>query len=56
MSKSACGMCGGDVELLGTLGTIVWGRCVNCGADQTMDAREVDAREVECDDEGADGG
>ena len=31
-----CAMCGGELHLLGTLGTSTWCRCRQCGHEQTV--------------------
>jgi hypothetical protein len=54
MDDNTCPTCGGTLAYLGTLGLMVWFRCVNCGAehmsadatdDEILDdlTREIDA-------------
>ncbi len=40
-----CGLCDGQLELLGTLGCVVHCRCRHCGADQSFHT-EIDVDEL----------
>lgn len=37
-----CSICGGDLAELGTLGNLVWMRCVNCGMECSRPAEDLD--------------
>ena len=35
-AASGCSVCGGELQLLGSLGSKTWYRCRACGVDQTV--------------------
>lgn len=37
-----CSMCGGPLDELGGLGSLMWYRCRNCGMECNKSAKEVD--------------
>ncbi len=45
MENETCVMCGGPLALLGKLGNLTWVRCINCGAEQSVDREENDEAE-----------
>jgi len=40
-----CHSCGGQLKVLGALGSNVWGRCEDCGTDSTLPAEALEESE-----------
>lgn len=52
-----CKMCGGPLAALGSLGSMFWVRCVNCGSQQGLViGKDVDASDLVTTDEDDDEG
>lgn len=40
MEYDICSLCGGELRLLGYLGSLAWFRCANCGMEFSFEIEE----------------